>query len=60
MNGTGFINLSNFTLHVLDFTQKNIIATSADDLRGIKDYEKIHPLIHNIINTGNNEIQIDK
>lgn len=39
-------------LQLLDFTHKNIIATSANDLLGIKDYEKIHPLIHNIINTG--------
>lgn len=39
-------------LQLLDFTQKNIIATRANDLLGIKDYEKIHPLIHNIINTG--------
>lgn len=39
-------------LQLLDFTQKNIIATSANDLLGIKDYEKVHPLIHNIINTG--------
>ena len=39
-------------LQLLDFTQKNIIATKANDLLGINDYEKIHPLIHNIINTG--------
>ena len=39
-------------LQVLSFTQKNIIATKANDLLGINDYEKIHPLIHNIINTG--------
>ncbi|HUC79954.1 MAG TPA: STAS/SEC14 domain-containing protein [Flavisolibacter sp.] len=38
-------------LQLLDFTHKNIIATSANDLLGIKDFEKIHPLIHNIINT---------
>lgn len=39
-------------LQLLDFTGQNIIATKADDLLGIKDYEKIHPFIHNIINTG--------
>jgi len=39
-------------LQVLDLTQKNIIATRANDLLGIKDYEKIHPFIHNIINAG--------
>jgi len=39
-------------LQMLDFTGKNIIATRANDLLGIKDYEKIHPFIHNIINTG--------
>jgi hypothetical protein len=39
-------------LQLLDFTQKNIIATKANDLLGINDYEKIHPLIHNIISTG--------
>lgn len=39
-------------LQLLDFTQKNIIATRANDLLGIKDYEKIHPFIHNIIGTG--------
>lgn len=38
-------------LQMLDFTGKNIIATRANDLMGIKDYEKIHPFIHNIINT---------
>ena len=39
-------------LQLLDFTGENIIATKANDLLGIKDYEKIHPFIHNIINTG--------
>jgi len=39
-------------LQMLDFTGKNVIATRANDLLGIKDYEKIHPFIHNIINTG--------
>ena len=39
-------------LQLLDFTGQNIIATRANDLLGIKDYEKIHPFIHNIINTG--------
>jgi hypothetical protein len=39
-------------LQVLAFTQKNIIATRVNDLMGINDYEKIHPLIHNIIDSG--------
>ncbi|HRL72018.1 MULTISPECIES: STAS/SEC14 domain-containing protein [Flavobacterium] len=39
-------------LQLLDFTGENIIATRANDLLGIKDYEKIHPFIHNIISTG--------
>src|SRR5574343_1206445 len=39
-------------LQLLDITQKNIIATRANDILGINDYEKIHPLIHNIIRTG--------
>ncbi len=39
-------------LQLLDLTQKNIIATRANDLLGLKDYEKIHPFIHNIINAG--------
>lgn len=39
-------------LQLLDFTGQNVIATKADDLLGLKDYEKIHPFIHNIINTG--------
>lgn len=39
-------------LQILDITQKNIIATRADDILGMNDYEKIHPLIHNIIRTG--------
>ena len=39
-------------LQLLDFTQKNIIATCANDLLGVKDYEKVHPLFHNIISTG--------
>lgn len=39
-------------LQLLGLTQKNIIATKANDLMGIKDYKKIHPLIHNIINAG--------
>lgn len=39
-------------LQILDFTHKNIIATRANDLLGINDYEKIHPLIHNIIRSG--------
>lgn len=39
-------------LQVLDFTQQNIIATRTNDILGMKDYDKIHPLIHNIINEG--------
>lgn len=39
-------------LQVLSLTHKNIIATKANDLLGINDYEKIHPLIHNIISSG--------
>lgn len=39
-------------LQLLALTQKNIIATRANDILGISDYEKIHPLIHNIIQTG--------
>lgn len=39
-------------LQLLALTQKSIIATRANDLLGIHDYEKIHPLIHNIINAG--------
>jgi SpoIIAA-like len=39
-------------LQILDITQKNLIATRTNDILGINDYEKIHPLIHNIIRTG--------
>lgn len=39
-------------LHILPFTHRNVIATRANDILGIKDYEKIHPFIHNIINAG--------
>lgn len=39
-------------LQLLGTTQDNIIATRANDLLGINDYEKIHPLIHNIIRNG--------
>lgn len=39
-------------LQILATTQKNIIATKANDILGISDYEKIHPLIHNIISKG--------
>lgn len=39
-------------LQLLDFTGEIIIATKANDLLVIKDYEKIHPFIHNIINKG--------
>lgn len=39
-------------LQILATTHKNIIATRANDILGISDYEKIHPLIHNIIGEG--------
>ncbi|MCB0776795.1 MAG: STAS/SEC14 domain-containing protein [Chitinophagaceae bacterium] len=39
-------------LQLLGTTHDNIIATRANDLLGIHDYEKIHPLIHNIISNG--------
>ncbi len=39
-------------LQILAFTHKNIIATRANGLLYFNDYEKIHPLIHNIIRTG--------
>lgn len=39
-------------LQILDFTGENIIATRANDFLGIKDFEKIHPFIHNIMSTG--------
>jgi len=39
-------------MQVLALTQQNIIAAKANDVLGIRDYEKIHPLIHNIINAG--------
>jgi hypothetical protein len=39
-------------LQILAFTHKNIIATRANDLLAYNDYEKIHPLLHNIVRTG--------
>lgn len=39
-------------LQILDFTGENIIATRANNFLGIKDFEKIHPFIHNIMSTG--------
>ncbi len=39
-------------LQVLDLTQKNIIATRANDVPGKNDYQKIQPLVHNIISQG--------
>lgn len=40
-------------LELLDFTHDNIIATKADRILQKNDYEKIRPLIHNIICTNN-------
>ncbi|NCI46685.1 STAS/SEC14 domain-containing protein [Sediminibacterium soli] len=39
-------------LQLLDFTSKNIIATKADGQLRRMDYEKIYPLVHNILLTG--------
>lgn len=39
-------------LQLLDLTQKNIIATRANDVLGKNDCEKLQPLIHNIISAG--------
>lgn len=39
-------------LQILATMEKNIIATKVNDILGISDYEKIHPLIHNIISKG--------
>lgn len=40
-------------LELLAFTHDNIIATKADQILQKNDYEKIRPLIHNIICTNN-------
>ncbi|HQS22852.1 MAG: STAS/SEC14 domain-containing protein [Bacteroidota bacterium] len=37
---------------LLDFTAQNIIATKADDQLRRVDYEKIYPLVHNILLSG--------
>lgn len=39
-------------LQLLDLTQKNVIATRANDLLEKNDCEKIRPLVHNIICAG--------
>lgn len=39
-------------LQVLDLTEKNIIATRATDVPVKNDYQKVQPLIHNIISQG--------
>lgn len=39
-------------LELLNLTRSNIIATKANDLMGLNDYEKIHPFIHNILESG--------
>lgn len=39
-------------LQILEFTENNIIATKAEDNLAETDIQKIHPLIHNIINRG--------
>lgn len=37
---------------ILEYTENNIIATKAEKLLTTRDYEKIHPIIHNILNSG--------
>ncbi|SHM88690.1 SpoIIAA-like [Cyclobacterium lianum] len=39
-------------LQILEFTKNNIIATRAKDNLTETDIQKIHPLIHNIVNRG--------
>ena len=39
-------------LQILGFTENNIIATKAEDNLTETDIQKIHPLIHNIVNSG--------
>ncbi|MEQ9438440.1 MAG: STAS/SEC14 domain-containing protein [Cyclobacteriaceae bacterium] len=39
-------------LQILGFTKDNIIATQAEGSLNEQDVQKIHPLIHNIINRG--------
>lgn len=39
-------------LQILGFTKDNIIATRAEDNLTETDIQKIHPLIHNIVNRG--------
>ncbi|HQT23652.1 MAG: hypothetical protein B7X86_06645 [Sphingobacteriales bacterium 17-39-43] len=39
-------------LQLLEFTSDNIIATKADSQLKAGDYEKLHPIIHNILTKG--------
>ena len=39
-------------LQILEFTSDNIVATKADDQLNAMDYEKIHPIVHNILING--------
>jgi hypothetical protein len=39
-------------LHILEFTKNNVIATKAQENLTEADIQKIHPLIHNIVNRG--------
>lgn len=39
-------------LQILEFTTDNIIAAKADDQLKAVDYEKIHPIVHNILING--------
>ncbi|GAB3344050.1 hypothetical protein GCM10027429_35420 [Marivirga atlantica] len=41
-------------IQILEFTKNNIIATRAEDNLTETDIQKIHPLIHNIVNRGQN------
>ncbi|MDO8992834.1 STAS/SEC14 domain-containing protein [Daejeonella sp.] len=39
-------------LQLLEFTSDNIIATKADNQLKAGDYEKLHPIVHNILTNG--------
>lgn len=39
-------------LQILEFTSDNIIATKADGQLRAMDYEKLHPIVHNILING--------
>lgn len=41
-------------IQILEFTKNNIIATRAEDNLTETDIQKIHPLIHNIVNREQN------